>query len=136
MKKTLLILFVAAISLTACKKDSEDKLEGRWNLTKENYIVTTNDTKTDEGTNIYQLGDFYIVFEENTYKVYDEGDLEDEGTYSANDNSLTMTSKDGDKETASLRWNSKTEFVLTAESTEDFNGISYGSKYEMTFNKH
>lgn len=136
MKKALLMLFVAVASLTACKKDKEGKLEGRWDLMKEYYVETLNGTKTHEDTDTYKVGDLYIVFSGNTYKVYEDGDFEDEGTFTANENSITLKDKDDDSETMQLRWNSKDEFVTTSEDSYSNNGQNYNYKAEMTFRKN
>lgn len=136
MKKTLMILFVAVASLTACKKDSEDKLKGRWDLVKEYYVETLNGTKTGEDTDTYNEGDLYVVFSGNNYKVYDHGDLEDEGTFTANDNSITLKDSDGDEETLQLRWNSKNEFVMISEDSYSNDGQTYHYKNETTFRKN
>ncbi|WP_293299192.1 hypothetical protein [Pedobacter sp. UBA4863] len=76
------------------------------------------------------------MFEENRYKVYEDGKLDGEGTFTATDNSITIIDKDGDKEVNTLRWNSKSEFVLIDEDTETINGATHNYKYESTFKKH
>lgn len=136
MKKTLLILFVAVASLTACKKDKEGKLEGRWDLVKQYNVQTLNGTKINEETETFKTGELYVVFSGNTYKTYEDGDLEDEGTFTANENSITLKDGDGDSDTMQLRWNSKSEFVMTSEDSYSDNGQTYLYKNETTFRKN
>lgn len=135
MKKTLLILFVAVTALTSCKKDKEGNLEGRWNLTKEYSVENLNGTKTSEHTETYKKGDLYVVFNGNNYSMYEDGDLDDSGTFTATENSITLKSKDGSEDTNSLRWNSKSEIVIFSEGSDSFNGNTYSYKSEMIFNK-
>lgn len=136
MKKTLLILFVAVASLTACKKDKEGNLEGRWDLVKQYSVQTLNGTKVSEETETFKTGELYVVFSGNTYKTYEDGDLEDEGTFTANENSITLKDSDGDSDTMQLRWNSKSEFVMTSEDSYSDNGQTYLYKNEMTLRKN
>lgn len=136
MKKTLLILFVAVASLTACKKDKEGKLEGRWDLVKQYNVQTLNGTKINEETETFKTGELYVVFSGNTYKTYEDGDLEDEGTFTANENSITLKDGDGDSDTMQLRWNSKSEFVMTSEDSYSDNGQTYLYKNETTLRKN
>ncbi|MNK08696.1 hypothetical protein D3C87_266390 [compost metagenome] len=138
MKKALLILFVAVASLTACKKDKSDteKLEGRWNLTKEYSVYTVNGAKVDEDTETYAVGEFYIVFDGNNYQVFEDGDLDDSGTFTISDNVITINSKDGGSDTNNIRWNSNNEFVLVDEETGNNGGQSYSYRDESTFQKH
>ncbi|MDQ8004474.1 MAG: hypothetical protein REI64_06700 [Pedobacter sp.] len=135
MKKALLILFITITSLTACKKDPEDRLKGRWNLTKAYSVESTNGTKTSEHTETYKKGQLYIVFDGNNISMYEDGKLDDSGTFTATENSITIKSKNGDEETSQLRWNSKKEFVVISEGTDVINGFTYDYKSEMTFNK-
>ncbi|SOD17419.1 hypothetical protein [Pedobacter xixiisoli] len=135
MKKALLILFVAVASLTACKKDPEDKLQGRWNLTKAYFVESTNGTKTSEHNETYEKGDLYVVFDGNKISVYEDGELDDNGTFTATGNSITIKSNNGEEETNQLRWNSKKEFVITSEGTDVIGNTTYVYKSEMTFNK-
>lgn len=136
MKKTLLILFVAVASLSACKKDKEGKLEGRWDLVKQYNVQTLNGTKINEETETFKTGELYVVFSGNTYKTYEDGDLEDEGTFTANENSITLKDGDGDSDTMQLRWNSKSEFVMTSEDSYSDNGQTYLYKNETTLRKN
>lgn len=131
MKKVLLILVVAVTVLTSCKKDPEDKLKGRWDLTKDYYVETLNGTITDEDTDTYAIGDLYLVFDGNTVKTYKNGDLQETSTYTATNNSITV-----DGETYALRWNSKSEFVLVEEGTDTYGGQTYNYKNESTFKKN
>lgn len=134
MKKALLILFVAVTSLTACKKDPEDKLQGRWNLTKTYFAESINGTKTSEDTETGN-GNTYVIFDGNNISIYEDGELDESGTFTATENSITIKSKDGDEETNQLRWNSKKEIVIISEGTDVINGSTYVYKSEMTFNK-
>lgn len=137
MKKTLLILFVAVASLTACKKDKEGKLEGRWDKTKEYSVEYENGVKTDEEAEAWEKGELYIVFKDNTYKVYREDgkDLVEEGTFTATDNSLTL--KNGQETyTLKIRWNSKKELVIIDEETYTYDGKTYREVEEQTFQKN
>ncbi len=136
MKKTLLILFVAVISLTACKKDPVNKLSGRWDAIKDYSLHTIDGVKISEETHIYKMGDNYIVFDGNKYTMYEDGRPDDEGTFTATENSITLSDSGGDTETMSLRWNSNNEVVFYEESSETSNGIKSTSKYESTLRKH
>ncbi|WP_293299193.1 hypothetical protein [Pedobacter sp. UBA4863] len=60
MKKVLLILFVAVTTLTACKKDSEDKLKGRWDLAKDLDVTRVNGTVTSEYSHTYDVAIFTL----------------------------------------------------------------------------
>ncbi len=136
MKKVLLMLLIAVASLTACKKDSEDKLKGRWDLAKTYSLQYENGIKTDESTETLNIGELYIVFNGNGYTIYEGGDIDDSGTFSATEDSIILTSKDGDVQTSPLKWNSKTEFVVSSEDSYTFNGKTYSYKEESTFKKN
>lgn len=134
MKKTLLILFVAVASLTACKKeDKKNELTGRWDLTKDNYTETSNG-KTVGGTETYNIGETYIVFTDSNYELYYDNKLEESGTFSVTENSISFTSSEGESDLGSstFHWNSETEFVINFERIESL--YSYTS--EMFFNKN
>src|SRR5690606_28927784 len=121
MKKLLLVLFVAVITLNACKKDNEDssegKLQGRWDTTKEYYLEKKNGVKIDESSDTFEIGDEYIVFEGNNYVSYDNGVADEKGTFKATQNSLTMTTQDLETNTYGIKWISKTEFIVIIEDT-------------------
>ncbi len=133
MKKTLLILLVAVASLTACKKDKKNELVGRWDLNKENYTETSNG-KTVEGSDTYNLGETYFVFTGSNYELYYDNELEESGTFSVTENSLSFTNSKGasDFGNVTFHWNSETEFVLNFERIESV----YSYKSEMFFNKN
>lgn len=131
MKRTLFLLFVAVTTLTACKKDPQEKLEGRWNQTKVHVVQTNNGIKTEENIT-YKIGEAYIVFSGNTYKSYQDGELIFSGPFTATENSITLT-QGQDKSTVVLRWNSKKEIVIAYEIND---GATYSSKAEATFRKH
>lgn len=134
MKKTLLILLVAVTALASCKKDPEDKLKGRWDLAKSYSIYKVNGTVVSEDTDTG--GDMYLVFDGNKVTMYRNGEVDSKGTFTATENSITITDEDGDAETSSLRWNSKKEFVVSSEETETVNDQTHYYKDEMTFKKH
>ena len=136
MKKTLLALFMAIVLLSACKKDPEDKLKGRWDVVKDYYVETINGVNGNEDSSTYAIGALYLVFDGNQYKIYDDGELEDSGTFSAANESITLTSSDGEVETMALRWNSKSEIVFTNEQTETAGGKTYVYKSETTLRKN
>lgn len=127
---------MAVISLAACKKDPEDKLKGRWDVVKDYNVETIDGVKGSEDTNTYKVGELYVVFDNNQYKTYDDGALEDSGTFSATNDSITLTNTDGETETMSLRWNSKSEIVFVSEHTESFGGKKYVYKSESTLRKN
>lgn len=136
MKTRLLILFMAIVSLSACKKDPEDKLKGRWDVVKDYYVETIDGVKGSENTNNYAIGALYMVFDGNQYQTFDDGELEDSGTFSATNESITLTSSDSEVETMVLRWNSKSEIVFMSEHTETFGGKKYAYKSETTLKKN
>jgi|GEM_PF-3055860 len=134
MKRTLFLLFIAITTLAACKKDPQEKLEGRWNQTKTHVVQTSNGTKTEDNVS-YEIGKLYIIFNGNTYKYYQDGEMTGSGTFTATENSITLT-QGQDKSTSKLRWNSKKEIVITSEINETINGESFSVKAELTFRKH
>ncbi|RWU06362.1 hypothetical protein [Pedobacter chitinilyticus] len=131
MKRTLFLLFIAFTTFTACKKDPQEKLEGRWNQTKLYVVQTSKDTKTEENIT-YKIGESYIVFSDNTFKSYQDGKLSDNGTFTATENSITLTRGESSA-TSVLRWNSKKEIVIIGE-IHDLPSNSI--KVELTFRKH
>lgn len=56
MKKALLILFVAVASLTACKKDLEDKFKERWNLIKKYSTEHIDNVLSHESNETFNVG--------------------------------------------------------------------------------
>jgi len=134
MKRTLFLLLIAVTTFTACKKDPQEKLEGRWNQTKFHVVQNSNGTRTEDNVN-YELGKVYIVFSGNTYKYYEDGKLKDNGTFTATENSITLT-QGQDRSTSKLHWNSKKEIVIISEINETINGESFSAKAELTFRKH
>ena len=136
MKKTLLILFLAATSLTACKKDKEKTLEGRWDVTKIDEWNTLNGQKESETHDTYATGEFYFIFKGNTYTKYEDGYLEDEGTFTMNgDNSLITTNNEG-VTTFTLQWNGENDVVLNLEETNTINSQVYGYKGMFTMKRN
>lgn len=134
MKRTLFLLFIAFTTFIACKKDPQEKLEGRWNQTKFHVVQTSNGTKTENNVS-YEIGKVYIVFSGNTYKYYQDGELVGSGPFIATENSITLT-QGQDSSTSKLRWNSKKEIVIISEVNESINGESFSAKAELTFRKH
>ena len=131
MKRTLFLFLIAITTVTACKKDPQEKLEGRWNQTKFHVVQTSNGTKTENNVS-YEIGKVYIVFSGNTYKYYQDGELVGSGPFTATESSITLT-QDQDKITAVLRWNSKKEIVIVYEIND---GATFSAKAEATFKKH
>lgn len=135
MKKTLLILFIVVTSLTACKKDPEDKLKGRWDLIKRYSTEHINNVMSHESNETFNVGEMYVVFENNTCSFYENGKLEGSGTFTATNNSITLN-ENGLTYTNTIKWNSKNEFVMSSEDKTTINGQTYHSKDEATLRKH
>ncbi len=131
MKRTLFLLLIVATTLTACKKDPQEKLEGRWDKTKVYVVQTSNGTKKEDNIT-YKTGEAYIVFSGNTYKSYQDGELVGDGPFTATENSITLTQGE-DINTRVLRWNSKKEIVIVYELND---GANFSAKAEATFRKH
>ncbi|MEO5910426.1 MAG: lipocalin family protein [Pelobium sp.] len=142
MKKALLIAFVAITVLAGCKKDDgpSDKLsesiQGRWDLTKEYYLDKKNGTKTAEGTENYDIGYYYIVFSGNNFKIYDGGQLEDEGTFTISSNEITLDYGAGDIDKNPIEFKSNSEFVVKNTSSTKQGADTYDYYSEETFKKN
>ncbi len=136
MKKTLLILIVAVVSLTACKKDTQDRLKGRWDLVKAYYVDRINGVVISEETESSDNSNTYIVFEGNKFIFYENGELNSRGTFTATESSITMTEEGDSPSTTPIKWNSKNEFVVISKDTETHDGNTFSYESELTFKKH
>jgi len=136
MKKVLLILLVAVTALISCKKDPEEKLKGRWDLIKRYSTEHIDNIMSHESNETFNVGEMYVVFENNKYNLYENGKLDGSGTFTATSNSITLTEENGLNYTNTIKWNSKNEFVMSSEDTTTFNGQTYHSKEEATLRKH
>ena len=134
MKRTLFLLFIAITSFTACKKDPQEKLEGRWDQIKLHAIHSYNGAKTEENKNM-AIGESYYVFSDNTYKVYQDGELVGSGPFTATENSITLT-QDQNTVVFNIRWSSKKQFVASYEINQSIGGNTISINAELTFKKH
>ncbi|MFN0292894.1 hypothetical protein [Pedobacter helvus] len=137
MKKTLLILFLAVASLTACKKDEEssNKLEGRWDFVSGYAVVKENGVIISEKTKEPEEGGEALIFEGNKFRLLEAEKTESTGTFSTTENTINFKFDDDSDVTLPLKWNSSTEIVITTEETYTQEGKNYQDKEERTYKK-
>lgn len=134
MKRTLFLLLVVVTTFTACKKDPQEKLEGRWDQIKLHAIHDYNGAKTEDNKNM-AIGESYFVFSGNTYKVYQDEKLTSSGSFTATENSITLT-QDQNTVVFNVRWSSKKQFVASYEINQSMGGNNITINAELTFKKH
>lgn len=136
MKKTLLILFLAATSLASCKKDDESssKLEGRWDFVSEYAVVKENGVIISEKTKKPEEGGEALIFEGNKFTLLEAEKTKSVGTFSITENTINFKFDDSDV-TLLLKWNSSTEIVITSEDTYTQDGKTYSEKQDRVYKK-
>lgn len=128
--------------MVGCKKDNDlsdnpsDRIQGRWDLTKEYNLDKKNGIKTNEGTDTFAVGDFYIVFSGNTVKVYDGGQLDDEGSFIINSDEIILDFGGGDIAKSPISWTSNSEFVIKSTASVTQGSDTYVYYSEETFKKN
>ncbi|MGV3508587.1 MAG: lipocalin family protein [Sphingobacteriaceae bacterium] len=143
--KFLVLLFIAtSVGFTSCKKDDgEDDAKaniiGKWSLTKEVWKQYLNGQVVDEGSSNSNTNEWVIEFKsDGTYQGYDEGDLDEEGTYSIQNDGkkLVLNSKhDDEDEAVTINSLNSTEMVLYFEDTETTGNQTLKYTTEETYKK-
>jgi len=144
--KTLFLLFLAvSFGITGCKKNDDDdnakaQIVGKWILTKEVYRTYLKGVlETDETYDDYDDNDWVIEIKSNgTYIGWDEGEKDEEGTYSLQDNGKTLILKPGNETqtyTCTIRQLTSSSLVLYSEKTEGTGDNTWKITYEETYKK-
>jgi hypothetical protein len=141
------ILFLSFVILSGCKKDDSDdanaNLNGKWAATKEQWKDYVNNQLVDEGTDTdFDADDWVIEFKSNgTYVEYEDGEVEEEGTYSLQNDGKKLVKKsndddDNDEDVYTVKTLTSSDLVLYSEETYVENG-NQNHKYieEFSFKK-
>jgi hypothetical protein len=134
---TLLLLLIAAVTFTGCKKDDDEKaadnIIGKW------YEVSSLETEYKNGTQISQETitnndpDNYTEFRSNGTAVDGDGD---EYTYKITGKTLTMREVgDDDDEVYEIKKITSGDLVIYGENTYQDGNNNYRYTTESTFKK-
>ena len=143
--KLLMLLFTAvSVGFTGCKKDDGDdanaNIVGKWSLTKEvSREYNSAGVLLHEDTEISNDNAWVLEFKsDGTYKGYDEGVLDEEGTYSIQNDgkTLVLNSKhDDEDQTVTISSLTSSEIIIYFEYTETEGNQTVKSTYEETYRK-
>lgn len=126
LKLLVVLLLAVSVGLTGCKKDNDDDdqslIIGKWTLTNEvskNYL-NDQPISPDYG----EFGNNSDVFEfmsNKTFTAYEDGDIEDTGTYSLENNGkkliLNYSDYDEDEE-STVKVLTTSDLVIYSEYVE------------------
>ncbi|MBC8051463.1 MAG: DUF5004 domain-containing protein [Sphingobacteriaceae bacterium] len=145
IKFLVLTLLVVAVGFTGCKKDDGDddakaNLVGKWALTKETWSSTVGSQAPQTGSDTdFDNDDYVYEFKsDNTYRVTEDGDLEDSGTYSIQNDGKKLVLNDSNEdqdENFTIKTLTSSQLVFTYEEIETEGGVTFKYSGEMTFKK-
>lgn len=130
--KTLAAIAFAALtlSLTGCSKDPEDLIIGSWEVTSMTMSLTSSEAPGQPWTETFtpEEGESTVMTfaKDNTLTIVntEDGRTEtDNGTYSVDDNTLTMT-YDGDTQTFTISKIDKKNMTLTYSESGEEDGVT------------
>ena len=134
---TLLLLLIATITITGCKKDKDEKASGdiigKWYLHSYINLVYTNGKVTDQNSQTDPNRSNYIEFKSNGNAADSYGE---QFSYKINGTQLILKDlEDGEEELYEIKKITSTELVVYNESVQQDGSDQYKYTTESTYKK-